>query len=64
MGFPGGSVVSDLAANAGGAGSSLSWEDHPHPEKEMATTPRILAWEIPLTVETGQLQFTGSQKSN
>ena len=45
LGFPGGSVVKNLPANAGDAGSipgsgrSL--------EKEMATHSSILAWEIP-----------------
>ena len=32
-------------------------------EKEMATQPRILAWEIPWTEEPGNLQSVGSQKS-
>ena len=32
-------------------------------EKEMATHSKILAWEIPWTVEPGRLQSKGSQKS-
>jgi len=31
-------------------------------EKEMATHPNILAWEIPWTEEPARLQSTGSQK--
>ena len=31
-------------------------------EKEMATHPNILAWEIPWTEEPGGLQSTGSQR--
>ena len=31
-------------------------------EKEMATHPNILAWEIPWTEEPGRLQSTGSQR--
>ena len=33
-------------------------------EKEMATHPGILAWEIPRTEEPGRLQFMGSQESD
>ena len=40
---------------------SLGWEDLL--EKEMATHPSILSWEIPWTEETGVLQSMGSQKS-
>ena len=39
---------------------SLSWEDPL--EKEMATHPNILAWEIPWTKEPGRLQSIGLQK--
>ena len=41
---------------------SLSQEDPL--EKGMATHISILAWEIPQTVETGGLQFMGSQESD
>ena len=50
-GFPGGSVVKHLPANAGdwsfipGLGKSL--------EKKMTTYPSILAWDIPWTEEPG-----------
>ena len=60
MGFPGGSVVKNLPANAGdvgsipGSGRSL--------EKEMATHSSILAWRIPWTEESGGLQSMGSQR--
>ena len=40
---------------------SLGWEDLL--EKEMATHPNILAWEIPWAEEPGGLQSMGSQKS-
>ena len=41
---------------------SLVWEDSL--EKEMTTRSSILAWEIPLTEETGRLQSMGSQESD
>ena len=37
-----------------------TWEDPL--EKEMATQPSILAWEIQWTEEPGGLQSTGSQR--
>ena len=39
---------------------SLGWEVPP--EIEMATHSNILAWEIPSTEETGELQSSGLQK--
>ena len=33
-------------------------------EKEMVTHPSSLAWEIPWTEETGELQSMGSQESD
>ena len=39
---------------------SLGLEDAP--EKEMATSSRILAWEIPWTEEPGGLQSMGLQR--
>ena len=39
---------------------SLGWEDPL--EKGMATHSNILAWRIPWTEETGELQSMGSQK--
>ena len=59
--FPGGSVVKNMPANAGDAGSIPGWEDYL--EKEMATHSSILAWEIPRTEEPGRLQPMGSQKT-
>ena len=63
MGFPGGSVVKNLPANAGDArdvnsvpGSGRSFGE------EMATSSSILAWEIPWTEESGGLRSTGSQR--
>ena len=32
------------------------------PEKEMATQPSILAWEVAWTEDPGRLQSTGSQR--
>ena len=63
IGFPGGSVVKNLPANAGDtgdAGSSLGREDAL--EEEMATHSGTLAWEIPWTEEPGGLQSMGSQR--
>ena len=45
MGFPGGSESKESACNAETWVRSLGWEDPL--EKEMATLPSILAWEIP-----------------
>ena len=59
MGFPDGSVVKNLLANAGDAGLSLIQEDSP--EKEMATHSSILAWEIQWAEEPGGLQSMGWQ---
>ena len=39
---------------------SLGWEDTL--EKEMATHPSILAWEIPGTEEPGELQSVETQR--
>ena len=56
-GFPGGSVVKNLSANAGDVGPMPRSEDL---EKEMATHSSILDWEIPWTEEPGGLQCIGS----
>ena len=61
LGFPGGSVVKNLPANAGDTGSILGSGRFPAPEKEMATHPSILAWEIPWTEEPVGLQSKGLQ---
>ena len=60
MGFRGGSVVKNLPANAGDAGSIPGQEDPL--EEEMATCYSIFAWKIPWTEEPGRLQSMGSQK--
>ena len=52
-------MVKNLPAMRETQGRSLSWEDPL--EKEMATTPSILAWYIPWTEEPGGLQSMGSQ---
>ena len=61
MGFPGGSVVTNLPAMQEMQVQSLSWEDPL--EKEMATHSSILAWKIPWTEEPGSLKSMGLQKS-
>ena len=58
--FPGSSVVKNLAANAGVAGSIPESEGPLH--QEMATHSNILAWEIPWTEKPGRLQSMGSQR--
>ena len=60
MGFPGGSVVKNLSANARDAGSIPG--SGRSPEKEMATHLSILAWEIPGTEEPGRLQSMWLQR--
>ena len=41
---------------------SLGWEDPL--EKEMATTPSVLAWDIPWTEEPGGLQSDMTERLN
>ena len=60
-GFPGGSVVKNLPANAGDVICSLGGED-PR-EKRMATHCSILAWRIPWMEEPGWPQSMGSQRA-
>ena len=60
MGFPDGSVVKNLPANAGDSVQSLDQEDPL--EKEMATHSCILAWRIPWTEEPCEIQSMGSQE--
>ena len=62
LGFPGGSVVKNLPANAGDTGSIPGWEDPL--EKEMATHSSILTCRIPWTEEPGGLQSMGPQESD
>ena len=61
MGFPGGSTVNNLPANAGDAGLIPGFKIPL--EKGMATHSSILALEIPCTEETGGLQSLRSRKS-
>ena len=53
LGFPGGSVVKNLPANAGDVGSVPGQKDLL--EKEVANHSSILAWEIPGAEEPGGL---------
>ena len=59
-GFPGGSVVKNLPANAGDMGSIPVWGRSL--EKEMATHSSILGCRVPWTEEPGRLQSMGSQR--
>ena len=61
-GFPGGTVVKNLPANAGALETrvrSLGGEDPL--EKGMGTRSSVLAWRIPRTEEHGGLQSMASQ---
>ena len=61
LGFPHGSMVKNLPANAGDTGLIPGRGRSPGEGK--ATHSSILAWEIPWTEEPGGLQFIGLQKS-
>ena len=56
------SVGKESACNAGDPSSIPGLEDPL--EKEMAIHPSILAWKIPWTEESGELQSMGSQESD
>ena len=61
-GFPGGAVVKNPPAKAGGArdaGLIPGWED---PLEGTVTCSSVLAWRIPWTEEPGRLQSTGLQR--
>ena len=63
QGFPGGTVVKNLPANAGDTGDwarCLGGEDAL--EEDMATHYSILTWKIPWTEEPGGLQPMGLQR--
>ena len=63
MAFPGGAVVKNPPANAGDTGDQClipGWEDAL--EQEMATYSSILAWKIPWTKESSELQSKGLQR--
>ena len=63
-GFPGGTVVKNLPANAGDTGDvgPILGQEDPL-EEEMVTHSSILAWKILWTEESGGLQSMGLQKS-
>ena len=62
-GFPGGTTMKILPANAGGAGGVRSITGSEDPlEEGMAPHSRILAWRIPRTKKPGGLQSMGSQR--
>ena len=61
LGFPGGSVLKNLPANAGDADSIDRWGNPL--EKEMAAHFSILAWGVPQTEKSGGLQSMELQKS-
>ena len=58
---PSGSAVENLPADAGRTGSIPGRQDPL--EKEMVTHSSILAWGIPWTEESGELQYLGSQRT-
>ena len=58
--FPGGSDGKESACNAGDPIQFLCLEDSQ--EKGMARDSSILAWGIPWTKESGELQSMGSQR--
>ena len=62
VGFPGGSVVKNLPANARDMGSIQCLGQEDPLEKEMATHSSILAWEIPWADEPVGLQSMGLQR--
>ena len=59
MGFPDGSAVKNLPANAEDEGSIPGWERFLG--EGMATHSGVLAWKIPWIEEPGGLQPMGSQ---
>ena len=59
-GFPGGSTIKNLPANAGNAGWIPGLEDPL--QKAMATRSSLLAWRILPTEEPGGLQSMGLQR--
>ena len=62
VGFPGGSAVKNLSANAGDVGLIPGQEDPL--EEETATHSGILAWKIPWMEEPSRLQSMGSWESD
>ena len=62
LGFPGGSMVKNLPANAGDVGLIPGLERSPG--EENGNPLHYYSWEIPSTEESGGLQFMGSQESD
>ena len=60
-GFPRGLVVKNLPASAQESQIQSLGQEDPL-EEEMATHSSILAWRIPWTEESGELQSIGSQR--
>ena len=64
MGLPWWPSGKESACNSGATGSMGSIPGLEDPlEKGMATHSSVLAWRIPWTEEPGELQSTGSKKS-
>ena len=59
MAFPVAQTVKNLPPMQETQVRSLGWEDPL--EKEMTTHSSIIAWEIPWTEESDELQFMGTQ---
>ena len=59
--FPGVSDGKESTCNEGDLGSIPDWKDSL--EKGLGTHSSIIAWRIPWTEETGELQFHGITKS-
>ena len=63
MGFPSGTVIKNVPANAGDArDEGLIPGLGRSPGEEIATHSSILAWKIPWIEEPGRLQSMGSQR--
>ena len=62
-GFPGGSSLKNLPANAGDKRSIRSLGQEDPLEEKTATCSSILAWKIPWTEEPGGLQSMRVSKS-
>ena len=63
LGFPGGSVVKYLPANARDTRDAGSIHGSEDPlEEEISTYSNIVAWKIPWTEEHDRIQSMGSQR--
>ena len=62
LGFPSGTMVKNLPANAGDAGSVP--RSSRSPRGENATPSGVLPWKIPWTEELGGLQSKGRKESD